>query len=364
MILGNLFSSYEENGLTYYLALGRKIDLDAIELDARAGKCPRHVLRALRDRLDATVIAPDGESISSSDKLRSKISAQPQHWAAARKLSEQVTSKDVIFCTGEDIGIPVAVMCGGKRDRPKIVVYFHNIDRLRGRVALKLFGLTNKIDVFMACASPQTDFMRNYLGLPESRILLLLEQTDTKFFTPGPVSPQKQRKTIASVGLEKRDYRLLAAATADLDVDVKISGFSKDAKALAQAFPDTMPQNMSRQFYEWPDLVQLYRDADVIAVCLTDNKYAAGVQGLVEAMACKRPVAITRTQGMVDYLATPDIAKIVEVGDAAALREAIVHLLNNPQEAEAQAQRGYEMVVGHYNSERYVDVLVERLRSI
>ena len=46
-----------------------------------------------------------------------------------------------------------------------------------------------------------------------------------------------------------------------------------------------MPENMSRKFYEWPDLVQLYRDADVIAVCLVDNKYAAGVQGLLEAMA-------------------------------------------------------------------------------
>jgi hypothetical protein len=44
---------------------------------------------------------------------------------------------------------------------------------------------------------------------------------------------------------------------------------------------------MSRKFYSWPDLVQLYRDADVIAVCLVDNKYAAGVQGLLEAMACK-----------------------------------------------------------------------------
>ena len=257
----------------------------------------------------------------------------------------------------------MAAVCGELSDRPKVVVYFHNVDRLRGRLALKLFGLANKIDVFMACASPQTNFLRSYLAIPESRILLLLEQTDTQFFTPGPVSSEKKRQTVVSVGLEKRDYRLLAAATADLDVDVKISGFSKDAKALSQAFPDTMPENMSRKFYEWPELVQLYRDADVIAVCLADNKYAAGVQGLVEAMACKRPVAITQTQGMVDYLAT-DIAKVVDVGDAAGLREAIVHLLKNPQEAESQAQRGYEMVMNQHNSEGYVDVLVEKLRSL
>jgi glycosyltransferase involved in cell wall biosynthesis len=216
----------------------------------------------------------------------------------------------------------------------------------------------------MVNARPQADFLRSYLAIPESRILVLLEQTDTQFFTPGPVSGDKKRQTVVSVGLEKRDYRLLAAATADLDVDVKISGFSKDAKALSQAFPDTMPENMSRKFYEWPNLVQLYRDADVIAVCLVDNKYAAGVQGLLEAMACKRPVLITRTQGIVDYLVAPDIAKVVDVPDAAGLREAIVHLLKNPQEAESQAQRGYEMVVNQHSSEPFVDVLAQKLRSL
>jgi hypothetical protein len=77
----------------------------------------------------------------------------------------------------------------------------------------------------MVCASPQADFLRSYLAIPESRILVLLEQTDTQFFTPGPVSGEKKRQTVVSVGLEKRDYRLLAAATADLDVEVKISVF-------------------------------------------------------------------------------------------------------------------------------------------
>ncbi|MEG4029500.1 MULTISPECIES: glycosyltransferase [unclassified Microcoleus] len=119
---------------------------------------------------------------------------------------------------------------------------------------------------------------------------------------------------------------------------------------------------MSRKFYEWPDLVQLYRHADVIAVCLVDNKYAVGVQVLLEPMACKRPVVITRTQGIVDYLAAPDIAKVVDVGDAAGLREAIVHLLKNPQEAESQAQRGYERVMNQHSTEPYVNVLVQKLR--
>ena len=85
---------------------------------------------------------------------------------------------------------------------------------------------------------------------------------------------------------------------------------------------------------------------------------------MLAAMVCKRPAVITRTQGIVDYLAAPDIAKVVDVGDAAGWREARVHLLSNPQEAESQAQRGYEMVVNQHSSEPYVNVLVQKLRSL
>ena len=198
--------------MKYHWVLARKIDLDGIDRDAQLGKCPRHVLQALRDRLNATVHAPDGEAISLSDKLRGKIYSKPEHWTAARKLSEQVSSSHVIFCTGEDIGIPAAAVCGELSvkhsyplgNSPKIVVYFHNIDRLRHRVLLKLFGLADKIDLFMVNARPQSDFIRSYLAIPESRILVLLEQTDTQFFTPDPISGEKKQQTVVSVGLEKR----------------------------------------------------------------------------------------------------------------------------------------------------------------
>ncbi|WP_333447005.1 hypothetical protein [Microcoleus sp. herbarium2] len=63
--------------MKYHLVLSRKIDLDGIDRDAQLGKCPRHVLQALRDRLNATVRAPDGEAISLSDKLRGKFILNP-----------------------------------------------------------------------------------------------------------------------------------------------------------------------------------------------------------------------------------------------------------------------------------------------
>lgn len=350
--------------MKYHLALGRSIDLESIAHDAEVGICPRHVMWGISQRLGATIHQPSSDGVSFFDKIRSKVSSRPEHWAIARTLSDKLDSSDTIFCTGEDIGIPVATLCGAKRNRPKIAVFFHNIDRPRGRLALKLFRLVDRIDLFISNARSQLDFLGDYLGVPESRLLMLPEQTDTAFFTPGTPTPDKRRPIIASVGLEKRDYRPLAEATADLDVDVKISGFSKDAIAMAQAFPETLPANMSRRFYSWSELVQLYRDADIVAVTVTENKFCAGLTSMLEAMATRRPVVVTRTQGLADYLAPPGIATVVNPGDAEGLRNAIANLLNNPQAAEAQAIRGYELILKQHNSEQYIEALAARLASL
>lgn len=350
--------------LNYHLALGRAIDLEVMDRDAQAGKCPRHVMWGLSQLLGATIHKPEGNPVLPIDRMRAEIMGRPEHWALARALSSQLTSNDLIFCTGEDVGIPIATLCGSKQVRPKIVVFCHALTRPRSCLALKLFRSAERIDLFMTNTGSQLDFLRSYLRLPEDRIYLLPEQTDTTFFTPGPASPHKPRPIIASVGLEKRDYRSLAEVTFDLDVDVKISGFSHDVSVLAGAFPKTLPNNMSCRFYEWSELVQLYRDADLVVVSLLESKVTSGITTLLEAMSCRRPVVVTKTQGLVDYLETPGTVTTVNPGDTIGLRQAIVSLLDNPQEAEAQAQRGYELVLKQHNSECYIEKLAARLVSV
>ena len=71
-------------------------------------------------------------------------------------------------------------------------------------------------------------------------------------------------------------------------------------------------------------------------------------------------MVVTKTQGLADYLALPGMATVVNPGDAKGLRDVIAKLLNNPQAAEAQARRGYELAIKEYNSENYVEVLTGR----
>ncbi|MER3433570.1 MAG: glycosyl transferase [Leptolyngbya sp. ERB_1_1] len=349
--------------MNYHIAMSRAVALDQMEKEAMLGESPRHIMNALSQRLNARIHAPGSDPILPIDYLRAKLMGKPEHWALARTLSTQLTSNDIIYCTGEDVGIPIAAVCGSLSNPPQVVVQIHNAYRPRSRFSLKLFQTAKRTTLLLTNTQHQVQFLKTHLNLSSDRVSLLLEQTDLQFFTPGPASPNKRRAIVASVGLEKRDYRLLASATADLNVDVKISGFSADVKPELESFPRVMPANMTQQFYKWRDLAQLYRDADVVVVSLLKSQVTSGVTTLLEAMACCRPVIVTATPGLVDYVAS-DAMIVVPPSDRASLRSAIEQAIYNPRMAEAIAKRGYALAQKRYNSDRYVVTLASHLQEL
>lgn len=349
----------------YHIVLHREIDLSLQNEQAKNGQCPRHVMWQLAQRLGAAVHTPHPRlHIHNRDRWWSKLIGTPENWALAREIVSQTGSQDTIFCNSEASGLPLAALCRAKKDRPRIAMFVHNLDRPRGWAALRVLQAASHIDWFLACSQRQIDFLQQYLNLPVERATFIWDQTDLNFFSPGTPSPQKQRPVIVGVGLEQRDYRTLAIATSDLPVDVRISGFSRDAQTLGRAFPEVMPDNMSRQYYEWTELLQLYRDADVVVVSTFPNRYAAGVQVMMEAMACSRPTVVTCTEGLQAYLAGHDGVVQVPPGDATAMREAIVRLLEHHEEAERRSKQAFSIARERHDSERFVETLAKGLEAI
>ena len=348
----------------YHVVLSAPIDLAGLSREAEAGKRPRHVMGRLSQQLDATVHQPGTYAVSALDRVRAKISSQPAQWAMARSLSAQLTHQDVVFCMNEDVGVPLAAMCEDKVDRPKIAIYVTNLDRPRGRLALKLFHVAHPDNLLLTPIRTQYEFLQRYLNLPNSALHLVRDQTDTGFFKPGGAIGARVRPLIVSGGMEKRDYRTLAEAIQNLDVDVKVCAFSNNAAPTARTFPAEMPKNMYCGFFDWSDLLQLYQDADVVAISLFENKYSAGTTTLLEAMACRKPVVITHAKGLIADLVKAGCVTGVKPEDPDGLRQAIVWLLDHPAEAAAQAQRGYEMVLKHHSAAQHVDELATKLRAL
>ena len=349
--------------MTFHIVLDKRTDLDAITAEAARGDRPGHAMARLRDAVDAVVHAPDPIATGRiDDRARSRLIGSPATWALARELAATTGPGDVIFCGGEHSGFPIAAVCGGRSNGPQVAMMVHNVDRTRARVALRAFGLARRTALFMSPSQPQIDFLGT-AGVPAARRSFIYDQTDIAFFHPGAQQP-KTRPLVVSVGLEQRDYRTLASATEGLDLDVRISGFSTDAALLAETFPETMPANFHQAFYAWRDLAQLYRDADVVVVAVRPNRYAAGVQALVEGMASGRPVIVTASEGLTGYLEDADAIAAVPQRDPAAMRAAIQAVLANPDAAAAQGRRARDIAERRYDSVAHVETIAKALRGL
>ena len=352
--------------MALHLVLSPGIDLDEFRRQSNQGLCPRHSMAVLADRLDAIVHIPHAERDHSNalDLLRSRLIGSRETWAMARRLADQLGSNDVVFCQSESVGLPLVALLGKRPKRPKVFLFGHNLARLRCHVAARIFRLASRADGLVVCCSTQAEFLRDKLKIHESRIHLLLEHVDNRFFSPGPASPDKVRPLIVGVGLEKRDYRTLAQASHDLDVDVRISGFSRYAALMAKSFPDPLPANMTRRYYAWPELVQLYRDADIVVAPVIPCPYAAGVTTLMEGVCCRRPVIVTRSPGLSDYLNPNDGLSIVEPYDSGGLRQAIIQLLEHPEKTQEQAELSFRLGSRRYDFNQAVDRLAGLLQNL
>ena len=325
---------------------------------------PRTDLNLLAQSLNATFIEQQPCPVKLIDKICANLAGTPENWAFARSVASQFKSDDLVFCPGEEIGIPLAHICRSKPEKPKIVVWFHRITGLRTRIALKLLSIANLVDLSVVNTRPNKIFLHNYLNIADERILYLTHPIDCRFFAPGISSSNKSKPMIVSVGLEQRDYRLLAAATEKLNVEVKVAGFSQFQTRIAKSFPSVLPDNMTNRKYQLSELIELYHDADLVVIPLKENDGAAGITALLEAMSCKKPIVCIRTKGLADYLSDEQAILTVEPGDVAGLQTAILDLLNNPEEARQRAEKAYKLVWERHNVDNLAEALANFVKTL
>jgi glycosyltransferase involved in cell wall biosynthesis len=354
--------NHAARSVAYHLLLATPFDLDEMEAAAARGEGPRHFLYRVREALAATVHRPGDVSPRLVDTLAGRVLASPEVWALARRLARDAADGDVVFAYDND-GLALALAALARRKRLGILLSTMSPERGRFRLVAGRSGLHRRIDRFLVNTADKRQTLVG-LGVPPERIWVHQEQTDTAFFTPGPATPGKARPVLFAAGKEQRDYRTLAEATADLDVDVRICAASPNASpGTAVTYPDPVPANMTFAPYPWPEFVQAYRDADVVVVPLLAHRYSAGLTVVMEALACRRPVVATAIGGIADLVDDGLVAGCA-VGDAGSLRAAITALLDDPATAADLAERGYGRVLAAHTSDAMVHDVVAALRAL
>jgi len=260
------------------------------------------------------------------------------------------------FVTAENTAIPLAILL---KFRPGMRLFFigHRLTPSLKRRIFCFFRLSNQVARMFCYSRQQEQFAQTSLGLSADQVRRIAFQVDEQFFTP--VSQPEPTRGVVSVGRELRDYPTLFRALENTDVPVTVVASSPWSVRKDQTASQKIPDNVTlRKGLSNAELRDLYRHAAVVVVPIKNVDWPAGVTSLFEGQACARPVVVSASEGILDSL-DEGAAVTVPCGDADALREAVLSLINNPERAESIGRAGHASVV----QTRTLNQFVERISS-
>jgi len=258
--------------------------------------------------------------------------------------------------TSERVGLPLALLAGGRRESPPHVLIAHNLASANKRRLHRLMGVLRWGFSAIICLSRvQQAFLLEEVGLPPDRVYHIPHNVDTRFFRPG-LGCEGEGDYVLAVGREGRDYATLIEVARLVGQPLTIVASSLWALRGGVVEDAGLPPNVTvrREFLSYTALRALYAGARLVVVPLHECPYAAGSTGLLEAMAMGRPVVVTRTQGLEDYLADSNTHRAVPPADAPALADAIRALWNDAAARAAMARAARAAVEAEMDVERYV----------
>jgi glycosyltransferase involved in cell wall biosynthesis len=256
-------------------------------------------------------------------------------------------SYGAVFTDGEQVGLPLALLCRLTARRPFAHVMIVHILSVPKKYRLyRAFRLGRYVDTMVVYSTAQRHFVRDALGFPGDRVLLTPFTVDTAFFAPGRVESRPgPRPVISSAGLEFRDYPTLMQAVRGLEARVVIAAASPWSTRPDSTAGAEVPDNVEICRLGFVDLRQLYADSDLVVMPLYDTDFQAGVTTILEAMAMGKAIVCSRTRGQTDVVVDDENGVYVEPGDPSELRTALEGLLDDPARARRLGEAGRDLVV-------------------
>lgn len=135
-----------------------------------------------------------------------------------------------VLAWADGLGFRLAALNQLARRHARLVVVSVRLATPKKRLLLRRFGLHKQFDAIVNYGSEQLARAAEY-GVPESKLRLLLQPVDERFWRPAGLG---EEGSVCAVGSEARDYRTLARAVEGAPVRVEIavgSSVRGDARA-------------------------------------------------------------------------------------------------------------------------------------
>lgn len=327
--------------------------------DVAAGRRPRADYVVIAERLDAELL-DYSMAAESLGRLGPLLTGRlGQNVVLAIELFRRSKKYDVVLTDGEQVGLPYAALSRFRKRRPSHHMIVHILSVKKKSMLFRGLRLQSLIDTFFVYSKRQGDFIRDF-GVESGRVLLTSFMVDTKFFDPSAVEVEstRTRPMICSAGLEFRDYDTLIEAVRGLDVEVVIAAASPWSKRENNISGASLPDNVTEVSLSLFELRQLYADAAFVVMPLHDVEFQAGVTTILEAMSMAKAVVCSKTLGQTDVIDDDETGVYVPPADVAALRAAIVRLLDEPETAVRLGAAARQWAIDTADVEVYADRLV------
>jgi glycosyltransferase involved in cell wall biosynthesis len=254
----------------------------------------------------------------------------------------------------ERVGMPLSLL----RPHAPHLLIAHLLTSRQKRLIAKTTRFLERTDMTLVFSRAQERYLREEVGLDHTKAKFIWDKVDHSFFTPGPAHPDGGY--VLSVGREQRDYQTLVDAVRPLRIRcIIVAGSTWSHRAVV---PLSLPDHVElRQSLDYAALRELYRGARVVAVpVLPDVDYAAGVNCVLEAMSCARPVVVSDTPGLDGYVRDGEDGRLVPAGDSESLRKMLCELWEDSSQADRLASAGRSSV----ERERTVDHFAARVAEM
>lgn len=246
------------------------------------------------------------------------------------------------------------------RSRPHVAVT-HNLTTPRRRQLQQRTNWLSRLDRIVVLSSIQARYLHEEVGLPRERVRMVKDHVDHRFFEPGGSATDR---FVLSVGQTRRDYGTLLEAVATLKVATTVVASSPWTGRAAEIQDGDRGVSVLAGISA-RELWHLYDRASVVVVPLEAGlEFAAGVNAVLEAMAMARPLVVTATPGIADYVEDGVDCSVVPAGDPFALRSAIERLLDDRPLAERLGATARAVVERERTVDAYIATLVDILDEV
>jgi glycosyltransferase involved in cell wall biosynthesis len=243
----------------------------------------------------------------------------------AQAVRARRTPASAYVSLSERIGLPLSLLGPAG---PQVLIA-HLLTSQSKRWVQRSTRFLNRIDLTLVFSQAQERYLRDEVGLGPERARFVFDKVDQRFFYPA--ERPARGDYLVSVGREQRDYATLVEALRPLRLPcVIVPGSAWSHRAMGElALPDHVTV---RSGLSYSALRDLYRNARLVVVPVrAQTDYAAGVNTVLEGMACGRPVVASDTPGLSGYIEDRVDGISVPAGAADALRIAIEELWDDTQ---------------------------------